>query len=1507
MALRPIFTDPKQTSKLVDDAMISGLRSQFPIEGKRFTLQLDEIHAERKEFDHKDEKKAILTSGSLTYPIKGTVTLIDKASGKTLDRAVVSLADTFYITGKHTMIYSGNNYIASNLLVRLPGVFVRSRNDGQLEAEFNTGIGRSFSITLNPQTRVFYIETESSAIPIAVLLRDVMNTSEATIRKYIPAEIWEANKQAVTGKQEKEITKLYARFVSKVKQNKNDSLDKKIEMLREAITRGQLSKITTKITLGQEKENIDSDTFLMAMQNLIAVYKGDKGEDNRDSLQFKRVQNLPDFISNRFAKKNETVVKARMKLVFNLDRYPGPSPKVKEVFPSKPFNKVFSDFILNSTLSNTPTETNPIESVESVGKVTLIGPNEGGASEERQIPLEARNLHTSQIGIIDPSRTPESSTAGIDQRFTIGAMRDEEGILHTEVRDKTGKRRHVSVQELMASTVGFPGQEKLGPNDNVQAQVRGKLQEVKKKDVDFWIIDPTNMYTITTNLVPFLNSNHPGRLTMAGKAITQALSLKEREQPLVQTVDEHGVPFVSRLGGLVTSVSPVSGKVTSVSSSHVEIKDEDGKKHKIDLVRNLPFNMKGFLDDEPTNLKEGDSVKKGEVLTDNNYTRKGQLSLGKNLTAAYMPYKGFNHEDGIVISRRAANGLSSLHAYKFDYSLRADTIQNRNMFRSRFPQEFTAEQLAILNENGVVKKGTRLKHGDPLYAFLEKRTPSDLDKALGRLDKILVKPFNKITQTWDHDEIGEVVDVHDESSDIRILVRSVKPLEIGDKLTGLHGNKGIVSLILEDHEMPHHKVTGEPVDLLLNPASVTSRINLGQIMETSAGKIAQKTGKPYLIKNFSKDSNLHAIKKEMAEHGISDTEPLVDPKTGKDLGDIFTGPQYFLKMFKTTDSNYSARNVGSYDSYMQPAKGGEEGAKGAGYMEMLGLLGSDARKNLREMTTIKSEKNEEFWDKFMLGQPLPKPKQTFATKKFFSYLKAAGINVREEDGHLVTVPMTDSDTMRLSSGRIMNAGVIAAKNGQPEKGGLFDVAITGGMRGERWGHYKLSEPVVHPVYEKPVKALLGLKTSEFEGIANGSLAVRHLGGGVYSVEDHEGVEQNRISVTPGGDTKLFGKLKKKAADEEALTGGTAFRHMLGQIKPDSHLKARVEEYKSSRSSTKKDKLVRQIKYLKGLKDNGISDPSNAYTTQHVPILPPNMRPVLDKGGNRLDYADINALYKEMILANEGLEGLRDDLPDHELTKERKSVYDSVKAVTGMGEALGPRSQKQGLKGIMTQLTGTEGPKMGMFHSRLLSKQQDMSGRGTIYAAPDVGYNEAKFPKDMLWMMFRMHITRELVRNGMTLPEAKKAWEGRTSSAEAVFQRLCKTVPVILNRPPTLMKTNVMAMYPIPIEGKTIGMNILHLPGFGADFDGDALTVHMPMTPEAIEEAKMKLLPMRHMNDARLGPGNPMFAPGHEAILGSVHLTKADSDQKVRHFSTEAEALKALESGEISDNSPITVG
>ena len=1093
-----IFTSPTDINNAADQALAKSLERTFPIENKHYVLSLNNIKVHKKDFNFGDEKDAILKSKSLVYPIKGDLTLVSKATGKVVDHIKdFPLMDSFHLTNKHTILYKGNNYTVANQLQLLPGVYTRTREaTGELESHFNTAKGASFRIVLDPRIKVFFLEVGSTHTPIGPLLTHVFGISSSEGEKYIPKDVWDSNIAYTAGKEEKIIRGLYNRMV--YSKNTSPSIDEMSEQLRISLANSVLNEDTTKITLGKSFSGVTKECILYTLQKLVQVHRGDTLEDNRDSLQFKRVQNLPDYLTTRFSKDHETVRRVKNKLTFGLEKIDQNRPKITDAVPAKPFNKVYTAYIQQSSLISTPSETNPLESLENVGKVTILGPEEGGISDERGVPMSARNIDPSHLGILDPSRTPESSHAGIDQRFTSEARRDKEGRLYMKVMDRNGNIVHLSVTEMMHSVIGFPDN-RLSKDKLVEAQDHGEVRKVPRDKVDYWITDTTDIYTITTNLVPFLNSNHPSRLTMAGKNLPQALSLVNREPPLVQTLNPNNNPYVKVLGRTLSTNTPVDGVVVKATNQEVVVKDSNGEIHKVKATKNLPFNMKGFKDDEYPLVKVGDQVKKTTPVFENNYTKGGIFSLGKNLVSAYMPYKGYNHEDGIVIRQGAAESMSSHHAYKVDYDVQPTTVAKKSMLKRYFPGKFTPEQLNKLDDSGYALVGEEILHGDPVYAVLEKREPTPEDRLLGRLHKSLVNPYRLATELWTHEEPGKVVDSHTDTKAVRILLRSIKPLEIGDKLTGLHGNKGIVSLIIPDEEMPVSTVTGKPVDLILNPASVTSRINLGQLMEVGAGKIAQKTGEPYLVKNFEHTNNIRTIKEGLKKHGLSDSEELIDPKTGHSYGPIFVGPQYILKLYKTTDQNYSARNVGGYDNIMQPTKGGEEGSKSVGWMEALGLMGSDARKNLKEISTLKSEQNDEYWAKFIRGQPLPKPKMTFATQKFLDYLRGAGVNVKIEDGKLTAAPLTDTDILELSHGEIKEPTMLNAKNLEPEEGGLFDQVKTGGLRGTRWSHYKLAESVVNPIFEKPVKNILGLSSVEYESIVSGKYGVEPLGEGRFKL------------------------------------------------------------------------------------------------------------------------------------------------------------------------------------------------------------------------------------------------------------------------------------------------------------------------------------------------------------------------------------------------------------------------
>jgi DNA-directed RNA polymerase beta subunit len=620
--------------------------------------------------------------------------LLVKRAEKVVDHEKnFSLMDSFALTKKHALVYKGNNYSVANQLQLLPGIYTRRKGNGELESHVNTGTGQSFSVTLEPQTGIFYAQILSASSPISPLLIDVFKVPHSEIEKYVPKQIWDNNVKAYIGNETKLLNWLYTRLVSTSLQKPGASKDEMITALKVALEASKLSERTTTITLGEAHSVVTPGALLLTLRNLVQVYRGEREEDNRDSLQFKRVQNLPDYLQRRFepGKEHISVTKIRDKIRFNLGRIDQNSPKIRDAVTAKPFNKVYSNYILQSPLVATPSETNPIERLENVAKVTVLGADEGGIKEERGVPMSARNIDPSHLGIIDPSRTPESSHAGIDQRFTITAQRDENGILYAQVRNKEGKLEYIPVDHMMRSVIGFPYQE---GKSRVQAQDHGQLKEVPKSKVQYWIPEGTTLYTVTTNLVPFINSDHPQRLTMAGKVIPQALSLVNREKPLVQTVagmssvesvKGNSEPFVKVLGRIIGTVSPVNGTVVSISTHGAVIKDEEGEKHKIEFVKNLPFNMKGFLDDEKPLVSAGDKVTKGQVLVENNYTQDGELALGKNLTAAYLPYKGYNHEDGLVLSEGCAKSLDSHHAYKVDYDVNDASVLKKGTCKTLLP------------------------------------------------------------------------------------------------------------------------------------------------------------------------------------------------------------------------------------------------------------------------------------------------------------------------------------------------------------------------------------------------------------------------------------------------------------------------------------------------------------------------------------------------------------------------------------------------------------------------------------------------------------------------------------------------------------------------------------------------------------------------------------------------------------------------------------------------------
>jgi len=869
---------------------------------------------------------------------------------------------------------------------------------------------------------------------------------------------------------------------------------------------------------------------------------------------------------------------------------------------------------------------------------------------------------------------------------------------------------------------------------------------------------------------------------------------------------------------------------------------------KIPYDTNFPFASKTYLHHNVT-VKPGDHVKEDQLLADSNFTRDGELALGRNMRVGYMAYYGLNSNDAVVISEGAAVKLTSEHMYKEVMDVDQDMTLRRELHRLYYGAKYTSEMYRHLDADGVIKKGEKVMPHDLLIAAVRKTKLSATDALLGNLKKSLANPYREEVRTWDHDFEGEVIDVYKADKRVVVTIKTREPMRVGDKLAGRYGNKGVISHIVPDAKMVRDE-GGKPIDILYTSAGVISRINPAQIIETAVGKVAEKTGKPIIMENFTGRDNVQWAKDLLKQHGVKDKETVFDPVSGKHIKGVLVGPQYTLRLFKTTDSNFSARGTGAYDVNQQPTKGGDEGAKGIGGMEFNGLVAHNARNVLKETSILKSQKNDAFWRAAQLGLPLPPLKTSFAYDKFEHMIQASGIRLEKKGSTATLRPLTDNDVMRMSSGAVQNEKLVKAKNLEPERGGLFDPAVTGGPSGTKWSHVDLAEPLLNPVFHEPARRLLGMTNA--------------------------------------------------AMDEfHAKEGGAALKKRLNQIDVDTQL-AKLREQVKTVTASKLDDVVKQIKALEALKAAKLQ-PGDAYVLSKLPVLPPVMRPILPgMSGGELVVGDSNYLYQSAMLHNNALHAQVKDrlLPPDEHAKLRQNLFNAVGAVIGTQDSDNPKLQKRNVKGFIEHLTGKTTPKSSYFQKKLLKRQQDFSGRGTIAPDGSLGMDEVGVPEEMLWGMFSKFILARLVRRGFSAVQANEMVEKRHPAARDALMAEIAERPVMVNRAPSLHRYNIIGAYAVPTPGKTIRVNPFIEKGMNADYDGDTFQVHTPALPSAVHEVKQMTLSNLIFGDR--SKDELMVAPTMEAVLG-VHLAtqSAKAGGKVHRFKTKAEALAAYHRGEIT--------
>jgi|APSaa5957512535_1039671.scaffolds.fasta_scaffold00130_40 DNA-directed RNA polymerase subunit beta' len=991
--------DPERAMQALKDGTIQVLKDTLPIEGRTRILRatnvyagpnvhIDDIHA---------QKRARVRNRTWAVPILADMELVDKASGKVVSKTKgVRLLNLPHYTRRYSFIVDGTEYQADNQWRLKAGAYTRMKANGGLETQFNLSKGRGFRVSFDPKKRQFLATHGTTNTPLVPLLQTLGISAEEMETAWGPEVYQTAARLQRKGQMAKLAKTLNPRSEATTPEEVED-------VVRESFAATELRPDTTSVTLGKGFTTVTGEALLLAANKLLGVSRGTAEVDNRDSLRFKELWTVADHLPERIKNSRRRVER---KIRNNLDR----RDDIRKIVTPDVFNVPVKSFFTSTSLSQRPSQLNPVDMIGGHLKATLMGT--GGISTENAVSHSAKMLDSSQMGFTDPFHSPEGTRSGITTHLTLGvSKRGNEPVI--KVWDvKNSKWADVSPTELHGKTLAFPDQYDTGdgktfkPRKDLITVIRGGEGDptnVKANEVDYVLRSPKAMFSFTANLIPFLPSDQANRAGMAARHMEQTVPLKNPEEPLLQVASGSDQPawdtWEKILGQMQSHASPVSGTVKSVEAERIVVAGDDGKKHVVQLYDNYPLNdSKAFVTSKPL-VQKGDEVKKDDVIADTSFTKGGVLSMGTNLRVGYLAYKGLNYEDGITISETAAKKLTSEHLHKPRVYLDTGMMMGLKKFRANFPGVVSDANAAKLDEDGVIKRGEIVRPGDVIATVLKEADPSAEQIMLKGIHKSLAKPYRDRSLTWNKPYTGVVTEVVRNGKEVVAYVKTAEEADIGDKLTSRHGNKGVVVAILPDEEMPRDG-DGAPLEIVLNPSGVPGRINPGQVLENAITLAAVEDGKPYAVSNFDGDEGHRIsvgdvstkivqvkghyrtiksgkgskriwiepyeyetgykglIDQILEKKGLSETTELFDPETGKSLGPVMTGHQYILKQEHQVDKKLSARAHGyghAYNANMVPrgTYGGNDGAQRYGELGLYAMIAHGAVNNIRDALSWK--------------------------------------------------------------------------------------------------------------------------------------------------------------------------------------------------------------------------------------------------------------------------------------------------------------------------------------------------------------------------------------------------------------------------------------------------------------------------------------------------------------------------------------------------------------------------
>ena len=779
-------------------------------------------------------------------------------------------------------------------------------------------------------------------------------------------------------------------------------------------------------------KHIIIDDILCSINYMNGLARGISVKDDIDHLGNRRLRCVGELLQNQFRigfSRMERVIRERM-TIQDLDVVTPQS-----LINIRPVTAAIKEFFGSSPLSQFMDQTNPLAELTHKRRLSALGP--GGLSRERA-SFDVRDVHYSHYGRLCPIESPEGPNIGLISYLASYAKVNEYGFLTAPYR-KVDKETHCVTNEVEYMTADLEDEcyicQATEPvdenghfiNDRVTCRHREDIISVDRELIDYMDVSPKMMVSVATSFIPFLENDDAHRALMGANMQRQAVPLMVTEPPIVAT----GIEHQSAVDAEVCVVAEDDGRVEKVSATDVTVRYDDGQLKTYTLTKFARSNQGTCVNQRP-NVNAGDRITKGEVIVDGPSCCNGEISLGKNVLIGFMSWEGYNYEDAILLNERLVREdvFTSIHIEEHETESRDTKLG---------PEEITRDipnvgddTLKDLDENGIIRIGAEVTSGDYLVGKVTPKGETELTAEERLLRAIFGEKAREVRDTSlkvPHGESGIVVDVKkfsrengDEMSPgvnmvVRVYIAQKRKISVGDKMAGRHGNKGVVSRVLPEEDMPFMP-DGTPLDIVLNPLGVPSRMNIGQVLDVHLGYAAQALGWRVSTPVFdgANEEDITATLKlaGLAEDGKTE---LFDGRTGEKFDSRVTvGYVYFLKLHHLVDDKIHARSTGPYSLVTQQPLGGKAqfGGQRFGEMEVWALEAYGAAYTLQEILTVKSDDvngRTKTYEAIVKGHNVPEPGVPESFKVLVKELQSLCLDIRvlDKNGDEIELKEDDDD------------------------------------------------------------------------------------------------------------------------------------------------------------------------------------------------------------------------------------------------------------------------------------------------------------------------------------------------------------------------------------------------------------------------------------------------------------------------------------------------------------------